>query len=106
MIRRPPRSTLFPYTTLFRSRWPVRERPPPEYHRGPSDGPGRRGRDAIDERFHLSVLGHSVEMGSQEHGDEIHGQEDPNRGEDRTRESPHEVADERDRDYHGPRCDH
>src|SRR5215203_6759433 len=26
MIRRPPRSTLFPYTTLFRSPWP---RPPP-----------------------------------------------------------------------------
>src|SRR5256885_12819632 len=25
MIRRPPRSTLFPYTTLFRSREPVRE---------------------------------------------------------------------------------
>src|SRR5256885_10592505 len=24
MIRRPPRSTLFPYTTLFRSRWPAR----------------------------------------------------------------------------------
>src|SRR3712207_8549757 len=24
MIRRPPRSTLFPYTTLFRSRWAVR----------------------------------------------------------------------------------
>src|SRR3712207_7779231 len=23
MIRRPPRSTLFPYTTLFRSLWPV-----------------------------------------------------------------------------------
>src|SRR6266446_7750639 len=23
MIRRPPRSTLFPYTTLFRSVWPV-----------------------------------------------------------------------------------
>src|SRR5688572_32269207 len=23
MIRRPPRSTLFPYTTLFRSQWPV-----------------------------------------------------------------------------------
>src|SRR3712207_8729929 len=23
MIRRPPRSTLFPYTTLFRSWWPV-----------------------------------------------------------------------------------
>src|SRR2546430_3607812 len=26
MIRRPPRSTLFPYTTLFRSAEPVRER--------------------------------------------------------------------------------
>src|SRR2546428_3092790 len=25
MIRRPPRSTLFPYTTLFRSRIPIRE---------------------------------------------------------------------------------
>src|SRR3989449_10933846 len=25
MIRRPPRSTLFPYTTLFRSRQPLRE---------------------------------------------------------------------------------
>src|SRR5256885_5614188 len=27
MIRRPPRSTLFPYTTLFRSRAPRRRRP-------------------------------------------------------------------------------
>src|SRR5256885_4874429 len=26
MIRRPPRSTLFPYTTLFRSREPARQR--------------------------------------------------------------------------------
>src|SRR5258708_27195809 len=26
MIRRPPRSTLFPYTTLFRSVWPPRAR--------------------------------------------------------------------------------
>src|SRR2546430_3769258 len=25
MIRRPPRSTLFPYTTLFRSRYPIRQ---------------------------------------------------------------------------------
>ena len=28
MIRRPPRSTLFPYTTLFRSRFSLRQRPP------------------------------------------------------------------------------
>src|SRR3712207_9400173 len=26
MIRRPPRSTLFPYTTLFRSAWPFGDR--------------------------------------------------------------------------------
>src|SRR5260370_2825315 len=32
MIRRPPRSTLFPYTTLFRSVRPLRR----------SDGPGRQ----------------------------------------------------------------
>src|ERR1035438_882045 len=29
MIRRPPRSTLFPYTTLFRSRWCGELRSPP-----------------------------------------------------------------------------
>src|SRR2546426_5242112 len=32
MIRRPPRSTLFPYTTLFRSHHPVRvQRPAPRH---------------------------------------------------------------------------
>src|SRR5689334_24716159 len=31
MLRRPPRSTLFPYTTLFRSRWPFRW--PPRFRR-------------------------------------------------------------------------
>src|SRR5256885_9516176 len=46
MIRRPPRSTLFPYTTLFRScgtrsgsrSWPARPPPPPIAGRG---RPGR-----------------------------------------------------------------
>src|SRR2546429_8211821 len=38
MIRRPPRSTLFPYTTLFRSRVPRRE--------GELHPVGRRRRDA------------------------------------------------------------
>src|SRR2546422_1123628 len=32
MIRRPPRSTLFPYTTLFRSRIPVNQPAPPRRH--------------------------------------------------------------------------
>src|SRR5437773_7627878 len=48
MIRRPPRSTLFPYTTLFRSRAPARSAydrapPPPSDARGrASDGGGDR----------------------------------------------------------------
>src|SRR5688572_32534904 len=34
MIRRPPRSTLFPYTTLFRSNgWYTTERTPEAYHK-------------------------------------------------------------------------
>src|SRR3712207_6865545 len=37
MIRRPPRSTLFPYTTLFRSRLPLRSRA-----RGPTARSRRR----------------------------------------------------------------
>src|SRR4051795_13255815 len=38
MIRRPPRSTLFPYTTLFRSRWLSSSRPG---RRCPCRGPPR-----------------------------------------------------------------
>src|SRR2546429_7864068 len=34
MIRRPPRSTLFPYTTLFRSRMSVKSREPVSSHKG------------------------------------------------------------------------
>src|SRR2546430_12748497 len=50
MIRRPPRSTLFPYTTLFRSRCPwsrrsrARQRIPDEAGKGPSGNLGRRDR--------------------------------------------------------------
>src|SRR2546430_9371584 len=44
MIRRPPRSTLFPYTTLFRSRVPRRDdRHDPRGHRPGRPTPGRRG---------------------------------------------------------------
>src|SRR5256885_6278006 len=38
MIRRPPRSTLFPYTTLFRSLWLPRPRPPYALHYTISEG--------------------------------------------------------------------
>src|SRR3712207_8413561 len=34
MIRRPPRSTLFPYTTLFRSNKPIRGRTPLLFYSG------------------------------------------------------------------------
>src|SRR5438874_4052911 len=46
MIRRPPRSTLFPYTTLFRS---CRRRPGPARARGPQAcrSGGRARRDAL-----------------------------------------------------------
>src|SRR5258708_25758002 len=59
MIRRPPRSTLFPYTTLFRSR--PRRRPRPRPRRRPSSRPdlragcGRR-RSARRSEEHTSEL--------------------------------------------------
>src|SRR3712207_8441982 len=48
MIRRPPRSTLFPYTTLFRSRVPEREQQVLEGHLLLRVGPAREapGREA------------------------------------------------------------
>src|SRR5256885_8722225 len=51
MIRRPPRSTLFPYTTLFRSR-------EPEEHRGHRDGQaGERARGGdVEERVPVAGL--------------------------------------------------
>src|SRR5712664_4520814 len=42
MIRRPPRSTLFPYTTLFRSCWPCHRSPRCGRHRLPRVEPGDR----------------------------------------------------------------
>src|SRR3712207_8794637 len=61
MIRRPPRSTLFPYTTLFRSQGPraarrqrVGEHPEPVAHEHPQGEARRRagqpGADAVHQR--------------------------------------------------------
>src|SRR2546430_12854542 len=44
MIRRPPRSTLFPYTTLFRSRRAARARGTAEARSGAGGGAGARAR--------------------------------------------------------------
>src|SRR4051812_49578147 len=61
MIRRPPRSTLFPYTTLFRSE-PRRGRH--DDHPAGSGGPKRSGRPAPVVALHERVAGHG------DHGDE------------------------------------
>src|SRR5256885_11975419 len=46
MIRRPPRSTLFPYTTLFRSQ----PRPRHAGHDRGGQAPPRHGRQAVEDR--------------------------------------------------------
>src|SRR2546427_9314686 len=59
MIRRPPRSTLFPYTTLFRSEQrrgaPYRVRRVGDAERGPGVTPGAAERDVRSEE-HTSEL--------------------------------------------------
>src|SRR6266567_6557617 len=55
MIRRPPRSTLFPYTTLFRSGKAVPRRPRPHSLRAALRHPRRRGSHARSEE-HTSEL--------------------------------------------------
>src|SRR3712207_9520088 len=75
MIRRPPRSTLFPYTTLFRSHPPAEQRlqldgdqrrlVPPELEQltggavgGPLQQPGRVRAQAAVERHEVGALEH------------------------------------------------
>src|SRR2546421_6657516 len=64
MIRRPPRSTLFPYTTLFRSVEPV--------ERTVADGAPRRVDDR--DRWHQAV--HGPEQRSEEHTSELQSRSD------------------------------
>src|SRR2546421_7616649 len=76
MIRRPPRSTLFPYTTLFRSR----------IHRAPDAGaallgrpaPGHRGqgRRACPARDGDARHHHDPELRSEEHTSELQSRSD------------------------------
>src|SRR3712207_7278085 len=75
MIRRPPRSTLFPYTTLFRSLWrPLRRRDPDAAHPRPGEGlrrgeerPGFPGRDGVVP----DALRRPAEPRSEEHTSEL-----------------------------------
>src|SRR3712207_8822390 len=70
MIRRPPRSTLFPYTTLFRSR-PTDDRALPVRFFG-AFGPGAPGRAAVSTAT-LMTLGTptSIRPRSEEHTSEL-----------------------------------
>src|SRR3712207_8181347 len=73
MIRRPPRSTLFPYTTLFRSPVPLRPvdgRPVPrEGAVQPPPAGGRAGRGVPSRR--CSPWSSSVKRRSEEHTSEL-----------------------------------
>src|SRR2546427_1123478 len=75
MIRRPPRSTLFPYTTLFRSHPPPDAEPPVVDDR---DAPhGADGEDRalgrVDDRRELDDVVHP-EVRSEEHTSELQSQ--------------------------------
>src|SRR2546422_11660236 len=67
MIRRPPRSTLFPYTTLFRSCSGRGSQAAPE-SQGPSNGRASRGGGTLSRPSHHGDLGESV-FGCGSHGD-------------------------------------
>src|SRR5256885_11122783 len=56
MIRRPPRSTLFPYTTLFRSHWRVADHQRRRLHRLEPDGALLSGLDRKSTRLNSSHL--------------------------------------------------
>src|SRR2546425_2165382 len=69
MIRRPPRSTLFPYTTLFRSR-----RPDPSRRNGRGCGDSRESSTAPfprPRRLHAPCAGELGEPRSEEHTSEL-----------------------------------
>src|SRR3712207_9000162 len=77
MIRRPPRSTLFPYTTLFRSVADVRdEREVDEQAAAPADV-DRELPDRLEERERLDVADRAADLGddhvdrSEEHTSEL-----------------------------------
>src|SRR5258708_27782743 len=77
MIRRPPRSTLFPYTTLFRSALPAGDAPPgavpPRRHRARQPPDGRYATPPVapprrpDRRAQYRSEEHTSELQSPDH---------------------------------------
>src|SRR5260370_31850749 len=75
MIRRPPRSTLFPYTTLFRSGFLARQRIAQQAHAGRADvvvGLGNRGQRRREIAGHGNpVKADHADVRSEEHTSEL-----------------------------------
>src|SRR2546426_2431340 len=69
MIRRPPRSTLFPYTTLFRSDRPVSAGPRRRQHRAPRHH--RRHLGMPGEKTGAGLLTRHPKVRSEEHTSEL-----------------------------------
>src|SRR3712207_8369438 len=69
MIRRPPRSTLFPYTTLFRSSWVISFTRAPSYAH--SHGTHRRAAACSGEIRRLKVANVAERIRSEEHTAEL-----------------------------------
>src|SRR2546430_13489006 len=79
MIRRPPRSTLFPYTTLFRSSQNLRSRFGPEYDRAMKEhGTSRRAESVLEQREKRVEKLHIIKLTSadrsEEHTSELQSQ--------------------------------
>src|SRR2546421_5209509 len=72
MIRRPPRSTLFPYTTLFRSRG-TEPRPGGQQQRRDAESQGEKGERR---RRSQRVLDHRERGRSEEHTSELQSRSD------------------------------
>src|SRR5256885_10001247 len=73
MIRRPPRSTLFPYTTLFRSRWGWRKASPAICSRGTRPPTGRvsSASTSTERRRSVEVDADDTRPRSEEHTSEL-----------------------------------
>src|SRR2546430_10075096 len=78
MIRRPPRSTLFPYTTLFRSPHHPRAGPHRLWRHHPRGGPGPRcdaaGTGPAEEGIRTVSLRLAADIRSEEHTSELQSQ--------------------------------
>src|SRR5574337_618133 len=89
MIRRPPRSTLFPYTTLFRSALPDPHQDQPERARAPLK-PGEREQDreeGEDGEAEVEHLHAAVDVAQAPEADEQHRRHD-----EEAEDQPEQVA--------------